>query len=199
MKSLLVHGCYDLETFRILKAIGVRNFGFDMRPLSPNLVTFSELKKILNEKGIERGTLVFENEKLSTIASSVDILKEFGASLDLEFRDSQSSQYYSLTGLPFSWVWRPEGDWRNILELPNLNGIILPTRSRSTLLNVEFWETLQQKEIEVFIHADSFGEAQKLAQDPELCLSLDLGAEFETSYRKIDHNKLRNHKLWSLQ
>jgi len=199
MKSLLVHGCYDIETFRVLEALGVRSFGFDMRPQSPNLVTFGELKKILSGRVLERAILVFENEKLSTIVSAVDLLRDSGTRLELEFRDSQSSQYYELTKLPFFWVWRPEGDWRNILELSNLKGIILPTKSRSSLMDAEFWDLLQKKSVEVYIHADSLAEAEALALDPELSLSLDLSRDIETSYRKVDLEKLRNHKLWSLQ
>jgi len=170
-----------------------------MRPQSPNLVTFGELKKILSGRVLERAILVFENEKLSTIVSAVDLLRDSGTRLELEFRDSQSSQYYELTKLPFFWVWRPEGDWRNILELSNLKGIILPTKSRSSLMDAEFWDLLQKKSVEVYIHADSLAEAEALALDPELSLSLDLSRDIETSYRKVDLEKLRNHKLWSLQ
>lgn len=199
MKSLLVHGCYDPETFRTLESLGVRDFGFDLRPRSPNLVTFSDLKKILKGRAIKRVVLVFENEKLSTIASAVDLLRDTGVKLELEFRDSQSSQYYSLTGLPFFWVWRPEGDWRGILDLSTLRGVILPTKFRSSLFNNEFWETLQKKSVEVYIHAETIKEAEELAMDPDLSLSFDLGSEVETSYRKVNLEKLRNHKLWSLQ
>lgn len=197
MKSLLVHGCYDIETFRTLEALGVRDFGFDLRPKSLNLVTFNELKKILKGRALERVLLIFENEKLSTIESTVDLLRETGIRFELEFRDSQSSQYYGMTGLPFYWMWRPEGDWRGILELPSLRGIILPTKLRSSLVDAEFWELLQRKAVEVYIHAESISEAEKLAQDPDVSLSIDIGQEHEASYRKIDLEKLRNHKLWS--
>ena len=117
--------------------------------------------------------------------------------LELEFRDSQSSQYYALTGHPFFWFWRPEGDWRNILELPNLRGVILSTKDRGSLLEAEFWELLQENSLEVYIHAESLSEAETLARDPELSLSIDLSSEVETGYRRVDQEKLRNHKLWS--
>lgn len=197
MKSLLVHGCYDSETFRLLESFGVRAFGFDLRPSSPNLVTFGELKKILKGRALERVLLLFANEKLSTVESAIDLLKDSGVHIELEFRDSQSSQYYALTGHPFFWFWRPEGDWRNILELSNLKGVILSTNDRSSLLNGEFWEQLQGKSLEVYIHTETLSEAEALIGDPELSLSVDLTSEVETSYRRVDLEKLRNYKLWS--
>lgn len=197
MKSLLVHGCYDAQTLQTLEELGVRHFGFDLRPRSPNLVTFGELKKALKGRAIERSILIFENEKLPTVAGALDLLRDTGVRFELEFRDSQSAQYYALTNLPFYWVWRVEGDWRNILELPNLRGLILPLQSRESLMDREFWDLVDENEIEVFIHPESLERAQGLAADPELSLSVDLSSEVESAYRSVDQNKLRNFKLWT--
>lgn len=84
------------------------------------------------------------------------------------------------------------------MELPNLKGVILSTKDRESLFDAELWDLLQKRSLEVRIHAETLAEAEALAKDPELSLSLDLTGEIERSYRRVDLEKLRNHKLWSL-
>lgn len=197
MNRLLVHGCYDLATLQTLYGLGVRRFGFDLRGQSPNLVPFSHLLELIRSLNDAEATLIFENDKSSTVLSFLDLLKEFPVAPMLEFRDQQPASYYWSLNKPFMWVYHPDAQWKEILDLPQIKGVLLPLKwMEHYQQNPELWQALEGREVEVILHAEGVDQVPLLI-DAETSISVDLGREVEKSQRVVDQEKLRRMKLWS--
>lgn len=197
MNSLLIHGCYDSKTLDTLKNLGAKEIAFDLRGRSANLVPFKELQKLLKSTSLERVFLTFENDRSETIHSFLNLLKNEPIQFNLIFRDHLASEFYAKLATPFFWMFHPEGDWKGILGLPNLKGVILPVKWQNAYQTLpEFWELIDKKHLEVYLHAENFEEALSLNLEKEIKLSLDLTSEVETSYRQVDQEKLKKMKIW---
>jgi len=197
MNSLLIHGVYDSQTLMTLKDKGVKLFSFDLRGKSLNLVTFSELQKILKSLSTEKIFLTFENDKKETIDSYLNLLKDTGLSFILIFRDHLDVSYYKQIETSFYWMFHPEGDWKSILSLKNCKGILLPLKFQSEYQNKpELWHLIEKKELDVYLHAETFEETIFITNSQDVNLSVDLSSEVEQSYRKVDQTKLTNLKIW---
>ena len=197
MNSLLIHGVYDSQTFMTLKDKGIREFSFDLRGRSLNLITFSELQKILKSLSTEKVFLTFENDKKETIDSYLNLLKNSAVTISLIFRDHLDVSYYKLIDQSFYWMFHPEGDWKGILSLKNCKGILLPLKFQSEYQNnPELWHLIETKELDVYLHAETFEETIFITNSQDINLSVDLSSEVEQSYRKVDQTKLTNLKIW---
>lgn len=193
MKGPLVHGCYDQATFRTLESLGVRNFAFDLRARSPNLVTFRTLKELLSLSRSERSVLVFENDTRETILSSLDILKDTGKNFLLEFRDQRDVSFYEGVGRPFVWYFSPEGDWKKILTSQNCEGVILPLKFQSLYHDLpHLWTAIEANNLSVMLHAEDFEEATFFEGKENIQASLDLTSVART----VDQVRLRTMKFW---
>lgn len=196
MNTLLIHGCFDLETIKSLELLGASAFVFDLRSRSPNLIPFATLKNILPQIKNSHFFLSFENDRPETVLSSVDLVKDLGHAKVI-FRDQMPWTYYQQVNLPFYWMFHPESDWREILQLPKLQGIFLPLKWRDQYeMMPELWEAIERRELEVYLHAHHFSEVQDLEFTQGMKLSVDLSSEVETSYRKINQDKIRHYKIW---
>jgi hypothetical protein len=192
----MVHGCYDADTLRNLKEIGIRQFGFDLRGRSPNLIPFYHLKDFLKDLGGERIHLIFENDKPSTVLSFLNLLGDYKSQLTLEFRDIQSSVDYDAFKTPYYWFYQPSANWRDIFEGSYLKGVILPLAHQDHYQALKsFWEIIESKGLDVYIHAANFKEALKLQKDPGLRVSIDLNREIECGFRRVDQSLLRREIL----
>jgi hypothetical protein len=60
----------------------------------------------------------------------------------------------------------------------------------------KLWEMVENRRLEIFIHADSFSEIGKIATLDDVTLSVDLGFEVESSYRSIDQDRLKKMRIW---
>lgn len=197
MNSLLIHGCYDSKTLDTLKNLGAKELAFDLRGRSANLVPFRDLQNLLKSTTLERVFLTFENDKAETILSFLNLLKNEPIQFNLIFRDHLASEFYAKLSAPFFWMFHPEGDWKGILSLPNLKGVILPVKWQNAYQTLpEFWELIDRKHHEVYLHAENFEEALSFNLEKEIKLSLDLTSEVETSYRQVDQEKLKKMKIW---
>ena len=197
MNSLIVHGCYDSQTLRTLIDIGIKEFAFDLRGRSPNLIPFKDLNSLVGLLPSKRVFLTCENDRRETILSFLNLLKVHPVDFTLIFRDQQEASYYHGLGTPFLWMFHPTSDWRAILSVPELKGVLLPVKWQSHYQNLpELWRIIDGKNLEVFLHADNFDEASELKLQDELNFSLDLGPEIESSYRNVDQAKLKNMKVW---
>lgn len=197
MKTPLVHGCFDHATLSTLHHLGISQFGFDLRAMSPNLITFRDLKSVLKSFKFQQIVLTFENDKSSTVLSFMDILKGDVPDILLEFRDQQSAGYYHTLDCPFIWMFHPAGDWRNILALPMLKAVLLPMEWKKEYQALtEFWELIDHRQLEVFLHAKSLDEAETIEHLSEVNLSLDLTGEIEKSFRCVDQERLMKMQLW---
>lgn len=195
MNSPLVHGVYDTRTLTILKEFGIKEFAFDLRGRSANLISFSELKKILEVLPTEKVYVSFENDRKETILSFLDLLRPHAVTL--LFRDQRPSSFYAEVNRPFAWMLHPEGDWRGILQSPKLKTLFLPLRYQDFYQRTqEFWRVIEERNIETYLHASTFSEMNLLKTDPETRLSVDLTAEVEESYRKVSPQKLHSLPLW---
>src|SRR5690606_26115762 len=116
MNRLLVHGWYDLATLQTLDGLGVGRFGFDLRGQSLILVPLSHLLELIRSLNDAEASLIFENDKSSTVLSFLDLLKEFPVAPMLEFRDQQPASYYWSLNKPFMWVYHPDAQWKEILD-----------------------------------------------------------------------------------
>lgn len=197
MKSLLVHGCYDQQTFQTLNSLGVRQFGFDLRPRSSQLIRMEDLKLILNGLITEEVVLIFENDLPATIFSVLDLLKEFPHKFILEFRDALGSEIYRQIDHDFYWVFQPDVDWKSILSLPRAKGVLLPTGLQEHYQRSELWRFFDEKNLRIILQTKGLEEASVLALTPGVELGVDLDAEWESEYRKVDQERLRKNKLWS--
>ena len=117
MKNLLLQGIYDKKTFLHLKNLGIKDFSFDLRPESPNLMTFSEAKNILSLATTEHFFLVFSKENSNTIRSYKNLLNCNPQNLTTIIRDHfQLSELSQLDD--FYWMFHPVSSWKDILRLP---------------------------------------------------------------------------------
>lgn len=197
MNSLLIHGCYDSKTLDTLKNLGTTELAFDLRGRSPNLVPFNELQKLLKLTTLKRIFLTFENDRKETILSYLDLLKNEAPHFNLIFRDHQAAEFYHAIGAPFFWMFNPEGDWKEILTLPNLSGLILPVKWQNAYQMLpQFWDMIDKKNLEVYLHADNCEEASSLNLQKDIKLSVDLTTEVEANYRCVDQEKLKKMKIW---
>lgn len=195
MKSLLIHGCYDPVTLETLKNLGIKEFSFDLRGRSPNLIPFKDLRNFVGNTNAEKIFLTFENDQKETIESSLDLLKASSAMLIL--RDKQTLEFYQSLSSPFYWVFNPEADWKNILALSWTQGVLLPLKWQGFYQkNPELWEIIEKRNSDVYLHAESFEETVFLNHSHEFKLSIDLTQEVESSYRMIDQDKLKRMKIW---
>lgn len=198
MTRLLIHGLYDAKTLETLKSSVACHFAFDLRARSPNLVPFHQLLQLLKNLPTETVYLTFEDDRPETIHSILNMLKNEPFRFHLIFRDHQSVRFYEQLGLPYLWMFNPQGDWRSILNTTHVSGVLLPMKwQQSYENNSELWNLIEYRNLEVFIHADSFAEAASIEIGANVKLSLDLTSEIETGFRKVDQDKLKVMKLWS--
>lgn len=198
MTRPLIHGLYDQNTLTTLKSKVSCDFAFDLRAKSTNLVPFHQLQHLLKDLQTERVYLTFENDRLETIQSSLDLLKNLPIKFTLVFRDREIPEFYENLNLPYMWMFHPEGDWQRILNTDSVKGVLLPIKWQKFYQNNStLWNLMEFRNLDVYIHAESFEEAMSLEFGPELKLSLDLTSEIESGYRKVDQEKLKKMKIWS--
>lgn len=198
MSSLLVHGVYDYETWQTLSSIGVGEFGFDLRARSTQLITLRDLKNILPHVHSHRSILVFEDDKQTTILSFLNILKNEGIEFTLEFRDQQEASFYQSLNHSFLWMYNPNANWREILMLKNLRGVLLPLQWKENYKSqADLWTIIEARHLEVYLHANSLSEAIEIPTDRDIKVSVDLTREVEVGFRFVDQNQLRHMKIWN--
>ncbi|MCM2348491.1 MAG: hypothetical protein NDI69_00630 [Bacteriovoracaceae bacterium] len=196
MNTLIVHGCYDATTLNTLLDLGVKDFAFDLRGRSQNLIPFKTLSELLNHLNTSRVFLTFENDRQETIEAGLNLLKFWKGKLVLIFRDQQESSFYAGLKEPFFWMFHPAADYKSILQLENIQGILLPLKWQEQYQKLpDLWKIIDEKQMDVYLHAENFEEALNLNLDHDLKFSLDLGSEIESEYRKVDQAKLRGMKF----
>lgn len=197
MISLLINGVYDLDTFEVLRARNIQDFAFDLRGRSSNLITFKDLQTILTKMTTQKVYLTFENDKKETVLSFLNLLGTKANAVTLIFRDHLDASFYQDLNRPFYWMFSPEGDWKKILSLDKCQGTLLPVRFQTHFHKLpELWNLFDEKNLDVFLHAETFEQTVFMNLGKEIKLSLDLSPEVEKSYRNIDHEKLLNMKIW---
>jgi hypothetical protein len=197
MKSLLIHGCYDSATLDTLKSKGIKEFSFDLRGRSSNLIPFRDLKVLLQEIPLARIFLTFENDKKETILSFLNLLSDLPFNFTLVFRDVRDASFYEELGKPFFWMFNPAANWKEIIEVETIKGVLLPLKYQLHYQRMpDFWEMIEKKHLDVYLHAETFEETAFIKADDEMKLSIDLGQEVEESFRKINQNKLNQMKIW---
>ena len=188
MDRLIVNGCYERQAFEHLRALGVVEFGFDLRGLSENLVIFSELQAIQASITVEKSYLIFENDRPQTILSFLDLFKKIPQ--QLIFTDQLQSSYYDSFRTPFYWTFHPFADWRNVLESSYLRGVILPMKFKKELQEFPFlWEQLEKRSLEVILGPETRDEFSQIMQTRSF-VSLDLNRNWHLGYRKLDFSAL---------
>ncbi|HXH29630.1 MAG TPA: hypothetical protein VNJ01_02345 [Bacteriovoracaceae bacterium] len=197
MKSFLINGCYDPQTLRTLLDLGIQHFGFDLRGFSPNLIAFHRLKDLLAQLPLQRSQLVFQNDKPETVLSFLDMLRST-AGWTLQFRDQLTPEYYRRLNFPFVWMFHPDADWENIFKIPTLEGVMLPVKWKNFYsTRPEVWAEIDQRQLDVYLHADSFEEASCIEPQHDLKISIDLSLEIEKGFRTVDQELLKKLKIWS--
>lgn len=195
--DLLIHGVFDAQTLKTLQALGVPRIGFDLRGKSLNLIPFHVLKSLIPQFKMGQCYLTFENDRASTIRSFLDLLGDDKNKFELEFRDQQSAEYYASIDHAFSWFFHPEGDWQSIIQLPQLKTVVLPVKHQSYYENLHsFWHTIQERNLQVILHVDSFSDLELYVREKNLTLSVDLSKDMEIGFRQIDQSRLMNLSIW---
>lgn len=197
MKGPLVHGCYDLQTFKTLSSVGVETFAFDLRARSSNLVTYRQLRDLLGQLPVSDVILIFAEDSADTIASFLDLLKDTGKNFHLEFRDQQVPTYYERVGRPFYWYFSPDADWSEILKLKNCVGVFLPLRYQNLYHQLpQLWAIIEAGNLAIWLHAETLAEASFFEGKTDVQVSVDLFPELQRSYRTVDQATLRTMSLW---
>lgn len=197
MNSLLIHGCFDLKTLETLKELDIKKLSFDLRPRSLNLVTFRDFSKLLGKLSTEQVFVTFQDDKKETVHSYLSLLRNEPFTFTLIFRDSQPASFYKEINYPFYWMFNPDGDWQNILKLPNAKGVLLPLKWQGLYQKLpELWDLIDEERLDVYLHADNFEQTLFLNLGREIKVSVDLTTEVESSYRMVDQDKLKRMKIW---
>ncbi|MBA2404003.1 MAG: hypothetical protein H0V66_04460 [Bdellovibrionales bacterium] len=195
--ELLIHGVFDATTLKTLQALYVPAIGFDLRGKSLNLIPFHVLKSFIPSLKTQKCYLTFENDKVATVVSFLSLLGNEKDKFELEFRDTQHVSYYASIPHPFTWFFHPEGDWENILTLPQLKALVLPVKYKEVYQNLpHLWQMIQARDLKVILHVESFEDLELYVQDKNLNLSVDLGKEMEIGFRQIDQFRLMNLSIW---
>ena len=199
MKSFLINGCYDQPTLRTLLELGIHQIGFDLRGFSPNLIPFNQLKDLLLKLPFQDTHLVFQNDKAQTVLSFLDMLKSTPGQITLQFRDRLEPEFYQSLNTPFVWMFHPEADWKSILRIPALKGVLLPVRWKSFYsTSPELWALLEKQSVDIFLHAENFNEALSIEPQHDLKISVDLSLEVEKGFRTVDQELLKKLRIWSM-
>lgn len=193
MNSLLIHGCFDLETAKLLNQLGARELALDLRGKSLNLVTYEELKNILPLLKTQRLFLKFQDESETMIRSYLDLLKNYRKDFTLIY-----------TALPkevdekFFWFYSKESDYKTVFSNKNITGVILPLNEKEHFVDDRnFWELINEKKLETYLH----GEEEILESffgQKEVKLSFELSAGLQENYRKVDMDSLQKKKIWRI-
>ncbi|GEM_PF-1690606 len=186
MGSLILNGVYDLNLLNASRAPDVK-WGADFRGRSPQFITFAQFKQIAHTLfETDKIMVIFEEETYQTVISFIDLIKKenLRAQWCLQFRDKQTAAYYQSFQFPFSWVFKPNSDWREILSLEKLESLILPVEF-SEYYTDDFWEVVDRRGLEVYLHFHNFQEFFKFKNiNSGVSLSVDLTQEIELSYRR---------------
>lgn len=192
MNQLLINGCFDRATFQMLKSLGVKRIGFDFRPRSTSLITFDEINFILSQSSDETFFLIFEDEREEIIKSTLDLLKAHQKSFILQLRDRRSLKFYQQLQAPVFWMFNPDCEWKEILNLDNVKGVILPYELSSFFqVKPELWEIIEYRNLEVILHAKTAADISLLSSQDDVLLSFDLENQFMKSYRNVNHIRLK--------
>lgn len=192
MKNLFVHGCFDLSTLKFLQVLGVKNFSFDLRPRSTNLMSIDELQSCLKLVETPEIELIFENDSLKMVESYLDLLKKYPLQIYPQFRCHQETQFYQQLKTPWVWMFSPHGEWKEILHLPLLKKIILPIKWKTLYQSLpELWEIVDYKNIEVCLQMNSFDEVFSFPLSEDLLVGVDLDGSVQKGYRRMDLEKLK--------
>jgi hypothetical protein len=192
MKNLLINGCFELDTLKYLTSLGYDHFAFDLRGTSPSLVTFDDLKKCLQFLSSSRVDLIFADEPLAMIESYLDLLKTFPHEFRVQFRSFKLNSSMKKITTPFVWKFENDSNWSEILMSPMITGIILPIGFRDCYSKLDgFWDIIDRRNLEVFIHADNLDDFSSIILNDDLLLSFDLYPSMEKSYRMVDTHKLK--------
>jgi hypothetical protein len=195
--EILIHGVFDATTLKTLQTLNAPRIAFDLRGKSLNLIPFHVLKSLIPYFKSHINYLTFENDKAETVVSFLSLLGEEKHKFQLEFRDTQHVSFYASIKHPFSWFFNPDGDWENILTLPDLKSLVLPVKYQETYQNLpKLWHMIQSRNLEVILHVESFSDLELYTQEKNLTISVDLGKEMEICFRQIDQFRLMNLSIW---
>lgn len=127
--SVKLRGVYDLELFRYLKQIGVKHFGFDLRPTSFNFTPTRKIVEMLESAGDtgDKCFFMFGDEKDFVVEQlTAQIRRKTAlrrANCFLEFTDAKDVKACARFGHPFIWRFQNGADYRKIPEVDLLAGI----------------------------------------------------------------------------
>ncbi len=195
--EILIHGVFDATTLKTLQSLQVSRVGFDLRGKSLNLIPFHVLKSMIPNFKLQKNYLTFENDKATTVISFLSLLGDEKNKFELEFRDTQHVSYYASIHHPFTWFFNPEGDWENILTLPDLKALVLPVKFKDSYQNnPKLWHMIQARNLPVILHVESFADMELYLHEKNLTVSVDLGKEMEVGFRQVDQFRLMNLSIW---
>lgn len=84
-----------------------------------------------------------------------------------------------------------------ILSLRNCQGVILPLRYQSIYHSLpHLWTLIEANHHRIWLHAETSEECAFFDGKDDIQGSLDLSADFQSSYRTVDHVLLKTMKFW---
>lgn len=197
MITLLMHGVFDPQTLNTLIENGIKHVSFDLRGRSSNLIPFRDLQSFLKILTTENIYLTFENDKKETILSFLNLLKSESRPFTLIYRDQRPASYYDEIKVPFLWMFHPDSEWKEILSLKHCKGVLLPLKLQNKYqVMPELWSLIDAKDLDVYLHAETFEETIFINRAQDIKLSIDITSEVEKSYRSVDQDKLKQMKIW---
>jgi hypothetical protein len=193
----LIHGVYDPATFDNLASLGIKEFSFDLRGRSSNLITLKELHCLLDRATLKKIFLTFGNDGPEVVDSFLDLLKIHPLEYKVIFRGDETPVFFRNMRIPFYWMFSLSADWKSILSLSNARGVFLPIKYQEYYKqNPDLWETVDGMNLEIYLHAENFEEALSINLKQGIRMSIDLSTEVEKGYRLVDQEKLKRMNFW---
>lgn len=203
-----MRGVYDLNLFNYLKRVGVKQFGFDLRPASFNFTPMRTIIEMLESsaQAEDKYFFMFGNEKDFVIEQLVNHVRKKSnlkeENICLEFTDATDLSKLSTFGIPFLWRFRTDVDFRKMTNSPLLKGIsvshadLISWRDSGELYNyIKELGDLMRPDQWIDLRLD-WGDniSESLLDFLKIeTYSYEIDAQVEDSYRKINMGLVSSH------
>ena len=204
--EIKINGVYSKEIVSFLKGLGIRNFGFDLRPTSFNFIQLHVIKDIVKENKDVIFTFLFNNEKDFVVKELVNFACEddhlIKDNLLLEFTDIQDIDDCEAFEMNYIWHFSDLTNYRKMknskyLRVISLSQLLLNDYQERQELFSFIKELNELKPTNNLLDlridwTEAPGESIIDFIKPEL-LTLEIDTSVETSYRNLNNQLVQTH------
>jgi hypothetical protein len=206
--EIKINGVYSYDVMLLLKSMGVKNFGFDLRPKSFNFIQLHALKDIIekSDTGKETYSFLFSNEKDFVIDQLIkQIESETRISKDrilLEFTDVHDIGDCEKFNLNYVWHFDESSNYRKLASAEYLRVLSISQKKLEHYQNqgqvFEFIKEINELRgentlLDLRLNWDeSIIESINDFYLPKI-FTLEINQLVESSYRNINQSLLQDH------